>query len=58
MKSNIIQFINMKKVIIFLIASLAFFNLISCSDNNDIEENSSNKVLNEENIYNLVKKHV
>ncbi len=29
MKSNIIQFINMKKVIIFLIASLAFFNLIS-----------------------------
>jgi hypothetical protein len=48
----------MKKVIFGLIASLAFFNLISCSDNNDIEENSSNKILIEENIYNFVKKHV
>ena len=56
MKSNIIQFINMKKVILVLITSLAFFNLISCSDNNDIEENSSNKILNEENVYNFVKK--
>lgn len=43
----------MKKVIFGLIASLALFNLISCSDNNEIEENSSNKrisqVLNEKN---------
>ncbi len=48
----------MKKVIFGLIASLSFFNLISCSDNNDTEENSSNKILNEENVYNFVKKHV
>ena len=43
----------MKKVIFSLIASLALFNLISCSDNNEIEETSSNKrisqVLNEKN---------
>ena len=31
----------MKKVILVLIASLAFFNLISCSDNNEIESNKS-----------------
>lgn len=43
----------MKKVIFCLIASLALFNLVSCSDNNDIEEVSNNKrisqVLNEKN---------
>jgi hypothetical protein len=45
----------MKIVFFGLIASLAFFNLISCSDNIDIEENSSNKILIEEYIYNFVK---
>ena len=43
----------MKKVIFGLIVSLALFNLISCSDNNEIERTSSNKrisqVLNEKN---------
>lgn len=43
----------MKKLIFGLIASIALFNLISCSDNNEIEETSSNKrisqVLNEKN---------
>ncbi len=52
----------MKKLIFGLIASLALFNLISCSDNNDIEENSNTKriseVLNQENLYNFVKIHV
>lgn len=49
----------MKKVIFGLIASLALLNLVSCSDNNEIEENSSNEriseVLNQENIANFVK---
>jgi len=43
----------MKKVIFGLIASLALFNLVSCSDNTEIEEISSNnrisQVLNEKN---------
>lgn len=46
----------MKKVIFGLFASLIIFNLVSCSDNNEIEENSSNKVVNEDNVYNFVKK--
>lgn len=52
----------MKKVIFGLIATLALFNFNSCSDNNEIEENSNNKrvlqVVNQENIDNFVKKHV
>jgi hypothetical protein len=51
----------MKKIIFGFIASLAFFNLTSCSDNNDITESSNNrisKVLNQENVYNFVKKHI
>jgi hypothetical protein len=43
----------MKKVIFGLITSLALFNLVSCSNNNEIEETASNKrisqVLNEKN---------
>lgn len=43
----------MKKVIFGLIASLALFNLVSCSDSNEIDEISRNKrisqVLNEKN---------
>ena len=52
----------MNKVIFGLIATLALFNFISCSENNDIEENSNNEriseVLNQENVYNFVKTHV
>lgn len=52
----------MKKVIFGFVAILALFNFISCSENNDIEENSNNKRisedLNQENVYNFVKNHV
>jgi hypothetical protein len=49
-------------MILGLITTLALFNFISCSDDNEVKENSSNKriskVLNQENVYNFVKKHV
>lgn len=52
----------MKKIIFGFVATLALLNFISCSENNDIEENSSNEriseVLNQENVYNFVKTHV
>ena len=51
----------MKKIIFGFISFLAFFNLTSCSDNNDIIESSNNRisgVLNQENVYNFVKKHI
>lgn len=52
----------MKKVIFGFVAILALFNFISCSENNDVEENSNNKRisedLNQEKVYNFVKKHV
>ena len=52
----------MKKITFGFVATLALFNFISCSENNDIEENSSSEriseVLNQENVYNFVKTHV
>lgn len=52
----------MKKIIFGLITTLALFNFISCSENNEIEENYNNEriseVLNQENVYNFVKTHV
>lgn len=58
----------MKKIILGFVAAVALLNLISCSEDNDIERNydneTSSKVLNlasannEDYVYSFVKKHV